>query len=77
MSGTNFSAHPHLIRFLGTDGLLICDVLECGLAPNPTTAQVAFVIDENIHMYLEPKSQIVNLSIEEVSHGPATEATER
>ncbi|KAI0755790.1 hypothetical protein C8Q74DRAFT_1373534 [Fomes fomentarius] len=46
-------------------GLIICDVLDCRRAPNPTVAQVAFVLDENVQMYLKPESQIVCL------HGPS------
>ncbi|KAI0713510.1 hypothetical protein C8Q76DRAFT_796470 [Earliella scabrosa] len=44
-------------------GLLVCETLECKLAPNPTVAQVGLVLDENITMKPDPDTMVVSLRI--------------
>ena len=57
----------HLLTGLRTDGLIVCEILECKLAPNPTVAQVGFVLDENVAMTPDPDAMIITLRLTSVS----------
>ncbi|KAI0716871.1 hypothetical protein C8Q76DRAFT_795111 [Earliella scabrosa] len=60
------TAHVVVVE-VGTEkvGLLVCNVLEDGLVASPITAQVGFVLDENVVMQIHPKDMIVELLVKQ------------
>ncbi len=58
---------PNLLPRFILDGFLICHVFECGLAPNPTSAQVGMVLNEALTMHADGDVKTITLSVAVVS----------
>ncbi|KAI0744426.1 hypothetical protein C8Q76DRAFT_788963 [Earliella scabrosa] len=57
------TAHIAVVEVRHEERLLVCNVLECGRAPSPITAQVGFVLNENVSMYTAPDDNVVLLRV--------------